>query len=230
MKINILTIFPNLFESFLNETLIKRAIKSEKLEINIIDIRDFANDKHHTTDDTPYGGGPGMVMKVEPIYHALKSIEKGIGKKGHGTGKIALLSPRGKQFSQSVVKEYAELKTLTLVCGRYEGVDQRVVDHLVDEELSIGPYVLSGGEVPAMVVIEAVSRYVPGILGNPDSLTEESWNLPLKEDKETDGRSREYPQYTRPPEFMGWKVPDVLLSGNHEEIRAWRQKQANIES
>jgi len=218
MKINVLTIFPGLFESFLSETLIKRAIKSEKFEVNLIDIREYALDKHHTTDDTPYGGGPGMVMKVEPIFNALQKIKKGEGKK------TVILSPRGRQFSQSVVEEYAKLEELTLICGRYEGVDQRVVDNLADEELSIGPYVMSGGEVPSMVVIEAVSRYLPGVLGNEESLKEETFSLNKVGNWKLEiGNSQEYPQYTRPPEFNGWKVPEVLLSGNHEDIRKWRE-------
>lgn len=225
MKINVLTIFPGLFESFLNETLIKRAIESRKFGVNLIDIREYATDKHHTTDDTPYGGGPGMVMKVEPIFNALQKIEKGEGKK------TVILSPRGRQFSQCVVEEYAKLDELTLICGRYEGLDQRVVDNLADEELSIGPYVMSGGEVPSMVVIEAVSRYLPGVLGNAESLKEESWSFDYGNEEESGAcpsvapqeRRGEYPQYTRPPEFNGWKVPEVLLSGNHEDIRKWRE-------
>lgn len=219
MKINVLTIFPGLFESFLNETLIKRAIESGKFEVNLIDIREYASDKHHTTDDTPYGGGPGMVMKVEPIFNALQKIER------KAAGKTVVLSPRGRQFSQSVVEEYAKLDELTLICGRYEGLDQRIIDNLADEELSIGPYVMSGGEVPSMVVIEAVSRYLPGVLGNPESLKEETNSLKGQDlacpNLQSD-LGMEYPQYTRPPEFNGWKVPEVLLSGNHEDIRKWR--------
>lgn len=252
MKINILTIFPKLFDSFLNETLIKKAIMAKLLEINVVDIRAFANDKHHTTDEPPYGGGPGMVMKVEPIFLALKALEISVPsptvigdpsvdsrRSGNGKSKIALMSPRGRQFSQSVVEEYAKLNELTLICGRYEGVDYRVTEHLVDEELSIGPYVMSGGEVPAMVVIEAVSRYIPGVLGNSESLVEETFTLGSR-DLGVGGRvdvavastpytlpptpSREYPCYTKPEEFNGWKVPEVLLSGNHAAIKKWREE------
>jgi tRNA (guanine37-N1)-methyltransferase len=271
MKINVLTIFPGLFESFLNETLIKRAIESGKFEVDLIDIREYATDKHHTTDDTPYGGGPGMVMKVEPIFNALQALDNTMssrttmrdpqnvqsettdsclpacnalrsnaGRRGNGMSfgegrKTVVLSPRGRQFSQSVVEEYAKLEEITLICGRYEGLDQRVVANLADEELSIGPYVMSGGEVPSMVVIEAVSRYLPGVLGNTESLKEETFSLAksgnclpheaeeAKRGKLEIGNSQEYPQYTRPPEFNGWKVPEVLLSGNHEDIRKWRE-------
>lgn len=234
MKFNVLTIFPKLFESFLNETLIKRALADKKIEINIVDIRAYATDKHHTTDDTPYGGGPGMVMKIEPIYNALSAIRKPeTGRREPERRRTVLMSPRGRQFSQKVVEEYSNLGEITMICGRYEGVDQRVVDHLCDEELSIGPYVMSGGEVPAMVVTEAVSRYIPGVLGNKESLKEESWSLSHtnkqdrgmpREAQPVAERSGEYPQYTKPEIFNSWKVPDVLLSGNHEEIRKWREK------
>lgn len=229
MKINILTIFPKLFDSFLNETLIKKALVAKLLEINVVDIRAYATDKHHITDDTPYGGGPGMVMKIEPIFRALEALKKsGMMNDDLRMTRTALMSPRGRQFSQVVVEEYAKLDEITLVCGRYEGVDYRVTEHLVDEELSIGPYVMSGGEVPAMVVAEAVSRYVPGVLGNPDSLKEETFSMKKPENfgacpAEPKGRSGEYPSYTKPEEFNGWKVPEVLLSGNHEKIRQWRE-------
>lgn len=209
MEINVLTLFPGIFEGFLNETLIKRALKDQKIEINLVNIRDFATDKHHQTDDTPYGGGPGMVMKIEPIYKALQSVKRNLKEDKQ---KTVLMSPRGKQFTQKIAQDYSKLNSLTLICGRYEGIDQRVSDNLADEELSIGPYVLSGGEVPSMVVIETLSRFIPGVLGNPDSLKEETWSL----------SAGEYSQYTKPPEFNGWKVPEVLLSGNHEEIRKWR--------
>lgn len=238
MKIHILTIFPKLFDSFLNETLIKKALQAKLLEINVVDIRAYATDKHHTTDDTPYGGGPGMVMKVEPIFLALKALEisvpspTAIGdpgvdsrRSGNGKSKIALMSPRGRQFSQAVVEEYAKLDELTLICGRYEGVDYRVTEHLVDEELSIGPYVMSGGEVPAMVVTEAVSRYIPGVLGNAESLVEETFASSKFGNCDLGfGISKEYPCYTKPEVFNGWKVPEVLLSGNHKEIKRWREE------
>lgn len=219
MTFHVLTIFPGIFDGFLKETLIKRALDDKKLAINLVNIRDFATDKHQTTDDTPYGGGPGMVMKVEPIFNALRALEEMRNEKREmsTTKRVVLLSPRGKQFTQKKAAEYATFENLILICGRYEGVDQRVADHLADEELSIGPYVLSGGEVPAMVVMEAVSRYIPGVLGNEESLKEESHGLP---------GSIEYPQYTKPDEYKGWKVPEVLLSGNHKEITAWRREHA----
>jgi len=221
MKINVLTLFPGIFEGFLNETLIKRALKDQKIEINLVNIRDFANDKHHTTDDTPYGGGPGMVMKIEPIYKALQSVKRNLKEE---KVKTVLMSPKGKQFTQVIAQDYSKLDSLTLICGRYEGIDQRVSDYLTNEELSIGPYVLSGGEVPAMVVIETLSRFIPGVLGNQESLKEETFSLSDASVFDYASSVVEYPQYTKPPEFNGWRVPEVLLSGNHEEIRKWREE------
>lgn len=233
MTFHVLTIFPGIFDSFLKETIVKRALDDRKLAVNLVDIRDFATDKHKTTDDTPYGGGPGMVMKVEPIYHALASLGRVQSSKSKvQSSRVVFLSPRGRQFEQKIAEEYATLESLTLICGRYEGVDQRVADHLCDEELSIGPYVLSGGEVAAMIVIEAVSRLLPGVLGNPESLKEESFSpqsskLPPMPRLRRAGKARsslEYPQYTKPEDYMGWNVPKVLLSGNHKEIEQWRKK------
>jgi len=223
MTFNVLTLFPRMFEGFLGETMMKRGIEGVIVRVNLVDTRDYATDKHKTTDDTPYGGGPGMVMKVEPIHRALQAL-KGSGNReqGTGAGRTVLLSPRGQQFDQKKASEYATLETLTLICGRYEGVDQRVADHLCDEELSIGPYVLSGGEVAATVVMEAVARLVPGFLGNPDSLKEESFT-PTSYKLKTKN-SVEYSQYTKPEDFQGWKVPKVLLSGNHAEIEKWRRR------
>lgn len=247
MTFNVLTIFPGMFQGFLGETMMKRAIEAGVVGVNLVDIRDFATDKHRTTDDTPYGGGPGMVMRVEPIFNALQALkESGISKLESGkrrpnskfpvkargprgfsgqipNSRIVLLSPRGRPFDQRAAEEYAKLEILTLICGRYEGVDQRVADHLADEELSIGPYVLSGGEVAAMVVMEAVARLVPGFLGNPESLKEESFGLPATSYQL---QVVEYPQYTKPEDFLGWKVPEVLLSGDHKKIADWRKKHA----
>lgn len=220
MTFNVLTIFSGMFSGFLGETMMKRGIESNTVKVNLVDIREHATDKHRTTDDTPYGGGAGMVMKVEPIHHALESLQ---ATKGHSTSRIVVLSPKGKQFTQQLAEQYATLETLTVICGRYEGVDQRVADHLADEELSIGPYVLPGGEVAAMVVMEAVARLVPGFLGNPDSLKEESFGLPTGS---SPMQKVEYPQYTKPDDFMGWRVPNVLLSGDHKKIAAWREKHA----
>lgn len=216
MTFNILTLFPGLFDGFLKETMMKRALAAGAVDVKLVNIRDYATDKHKTTDDTPYGGGPGMVVKIEPIYRALDALKRAASSAQRAEKRrIVLLSARGKQFDQRVAEKYAKLESLTLICGRYEGVDQRVADHLCDEELSIGPYVLSGGEVAAMVVMETVARLLPGFLGNPESLKEESF---------TPTPSVEYPQYTKPEDFQGWKVPDVLLSGNHAEIERWRRE------
>ncbi len=189
--------------------------------MNIHNLRDFTRDKHKTTDDLPYGGGPGMVMKVEPIFRALKAIiPERIGPRGLKGGrrvksKIILLSARGKTFDQKKARELSRIDRLVLICGRYEGVDQRVGDFLVDNELSIGSFVLSGGELPAMLIVDTVSRLVPGVLGNKESLGEESFSV---------GFNKEYPHYTRPREFHGFKVPKVLFSGDHEKIKKWRKK------
>ncbi len=222
MKFNIITIFPNLFDSFLNESLVKKAIEKGVLEFNVINLRDLTTDKHKTTDDTPYGGGAGMVMKVEPIYKALESIKATPNFDKDDSKKTLLLSAKGKQFDQTKSEKLSKLEEITLVCGRYEGVDERVAQNLVDEEVSIGKYILNGGEVPAMVVIEAVARLVPGFVGNAESLKEESFAkaCPTK----PAGRSREHPQYTKPEEFNDWKVPEVLLSGDHQKIKQWRTK------
>lgn len=242
MILNVLTLFPGMFRGFVEETMMKRAVAAGVVKVNLVNIRDYATDKHKTTDDRPYGGGPGMVMKVEPICRALEALGKGRTKKEERRkGRTVLLAARGKPFDQRIAETYAKLESLTLICGRYEGVDQRVADHLCDEELSIGPYVLSGGEVAAMVVIETVARLLPGFLGNPESLKEESFAI-FGSGHETVGSSRkrrtptahsplptasvEYPQYTKPDDFMGWKVPDVLLSGNHAEIEQWRKQRS----
>lgn len=211
MKFNILTIFPEAFDSYLDTSIIGRARKEGLIKVNIIDIRDFTHDKHRTVDDTPYGGGAGMVMKVEPIYEALGSLDK--------RGKTLLLSAGGKKFDEDMARELSAEKEITLVCGRYEGVDQRVADHMCDREISVGPYVLSGGELPAMTIVDAVSRLVPGVLGNEESLKEESFDL-------EDG-AKEYPQYTKPEEFKSWKVPEILLSGDHGKVNEWRKKKSS---
>jgi tRNA (guanine37-N1)-methyltransferase len=208
MIINFLTIFPGMFDSYLNESILKRAQAKKLVSFNILDIRDFAEDKHKTTDDKPYGGGAGMVMKVEPIYKALKKIKK--DKKT----RVILLSAKGKTFNQKEAKRLSKYNNLVLICGRYEGVDERVAKNLADEEISIGEYVLTGGELPAMIIADAVTRLIPGVI-KEESLLEES---------HTDLDSTEYPQYTRPEEFMKWKVPQVLLSGDHKKINEWRKK------
>ena len=208
MKIDILTLFPDMFAP-LKESIVGRAVEAGKLSINIHDIRDYTLDKHKKCDDTPFGGGAGMVMMAQPIASAIESIDS-----EHKTRRI-FLSPKGRTFNQQIVKEYASLDNILLLCGHYEGVDQRVLDLYIDEELSIGDYVLTGGEIPAMAVVDAVSRYVGGVI-NSDSLKEESFSEGLLE----------YPQYTRPQEFMGLAVPEVLRSGNHQEIDKWRKAKA----
>lgn len=208
MKFSILTLFPEMFEP-LKSSVIGRAQKSGAIEINVADIRDYTMDKHRKCDDTPFGGGAGMVMSVQPIADAVLAIDP-----DHLLRRI-YLSPRGRKLDQSVVEELSKEEGLLLLCGHYEGVDQRAIDLFIDEELSIGDYVLTGGEIPAMAVVDAVSRYVDGVI-NGDSLATESFSDGLLE----------YPQYTRPQEFMGLKVPEVLLSGNHGEIEKWRKEKS----
>ena len=208
MKIDILTLFPEMFTP-LKTSIIGRAVDSGKLDINVVDIRDYTLDKHNKCDDTPFGGGAGMVMMAQPIASAIESIDP-----EHKARRI-FMSPRGKTFNQKIVLEYGKEERLLLLCGHYEGVDQRVIDLFIDEELSIGDFVLTGGEIPAMAVVDAVARYVDGVI-NQDSLSQESFASGLLE----------YPQYTRPQEFMGLKVPEVLTSGHHANIEKWRKEQS----
>ncbi len=210
MIFTILTLFPSIFNSPLGESLIKKARDKGLLEFNIVNIRDFAHDIHRTCDDAPFGGGAGMVMKAEPIRDAMEHVDK-----VRGRPRYVLLTPLGRRFDQELASRFSRIDHLALVCGRYEGVDERILG-LVDEEVSIGDYVLSGGEAAALVVIDAVARLVPGVLGNEASPVDESFRDGLLE----------YPQYTRPREFLGMEVPEVLLSGNHEEIRRWRRKES----
>jgi tRNA (guanine37-N1)-methyltransferase len=211
MRFEVLTIFPNIIKAYLSEGILKRAIERGVFEVDIINIRDFTTDKHRQVDDYPYGGGAGMVMKPEPIFRAMDHLKRD-GKKRY----VLLLSPSGRVFNQALAEEYAErFECLTLISGRYEGVDERVKT-IVDDEVSIGDYVLTGGELPALVIIDAVARLLPGTVGDMMSVSEESFTSGILE----------YPQYTRPAEFRGLKVPEVLLSGNHEEIRRWRRKEA----
>ena len=207
MRIDILTLFPDMF-SALKESIIKRATDKNLVELNIIQIRDFSLDPHKKTDDVPYGGGAGMVMTPQPLYDAIKSVKK-------ENSKVVYLSPRGKVFKQQIAKEYSCLEHLILVCGHYEGIDQRVIDLLNIEELSIGDYVLTGGELPAMVVADSVIRLWDGVITN-SSLEEESFSSGLLE----------YPQYTRPQTFMGVDVPEVLISGHHANINKWRKEKS----
>ena len=211
MRFNIITIFPNIFDSYFKESIIKRAQDKKIVKINIHNLRDYTKDKHKTVDDKPYGGGPGMILKVEPIFTAVSKLKKTKNKKS----KVILLSPKGKKFDQKTASRFSKLDQIILICGRYEGVDERVAKHIADEEISIGDYVLTGGELPAMVIVDAVSRLIPAVLGKKESLKEESF---LKKDY------LEYPQYTRPENFQGWRAPKVLLSGNHEKIEEWKKK------
>jgi tRNA (guanine37-N1)-methyltransferase len=214
LRIDVVTIFPGLFEAFLGESIVGIAAKAGALEVVTHDLRAFTTDRHRSVDDAPYGGGPGMVMKPEPLVAAIEALA---GAKGAGRqGQVLLLSPQGERLDQARVAQMASASHLVLVCGRYEGVDQRVIDLAVDEEISIGDYVLSGGEVPAMVVIEAVARLLPGVLGNPESAGSDSFGQGMLEG----------PQYTRPAVFRGRAVPEVLLSGNHAAVARWRAERA----
>lgn len=208
MKIDVLTIFPGVFESPLRESLLGKAAERGLLDISVHDIRDQATDRHRQVDDEPFGGGPGMVMKPEPIFAAVETIG--------GSPRVLLLSPAGRRLDQALARELARESHLLLICGRYEGIDERVVEGLPAEEVSIGDYVLSGGELPALVLIEAVTRLVPGVVGREESLARESFEDGLLD----------HPHYTRPRQFRGMAVPEVLLSGDHGEIEAWRRRAA----
>jgi len=213
MLIDILTLFPGYFESPFSTSLLAKARAKGVLEIQTVDIRDFSSDKHRTVDASPYGGGAGMVMCVEPIHQALRSVQ---GKSPRQ--RVVYLGPSGTRMNHCEVKRLAAYDHLILLAGRYEGVDQRIIDHYVDETISIGDYIVFGGEVAAMVLVEAVARFVPGVLGNPNSLDEES---------HSSKGNLEYPHYTRPPVYDGYSVPEVLLSGNHEAIRKWRDSKSS---
>lgn len=212
MKFHVLTLFPEMFSGVLHDSMLGRAEKKNIIEFNIVNIRDFACNKHNRVDDYPYGGGRGMVMQAEPIYKAYESICNDIGEKPY----VIYMSPKGTVFSQGKAVELSLKENLLILCGHYEGVDQRIIDEIVDEEISIGDYVLTGGEIPAMAVIDSVSRMVEGVLSNEDSFTDESHYSGLLE----------YPHYTRPPVFMGREVPEALLSGNHSLIEKWRMEKS----
>jgi tRNA (guanine37-N1)-methyltransferase len=211
MKIDVLTLFPAMFAGPLDESIIMRARKKGLLDLQIHDLRNWTHDRHRTVDDKPFGGGPGMLMKPEPLFEAVESLQR-------EKTKVILLSPSGRKFSQEIARELSAEKDFLLVCGSYEGFDERVRENLADDELSIGDYVLTNGALPAMVVIDAVARLLPGVLGDDESSHDESFSAGLLE----------YPQYTRPAEFRGMKVPEVLLSGNHAEIEKWRREQAKL--
>ncbi|MDD3705715.1 MAG: tRNA (guanosine(37)-N1)-methyltransferase TrmD [Clostridiaceae bacterium] len=212
MRIDILTLFPEMFEAVLKESIIGRAVEKQLFELKFHNIRDYSDNKHKKVDDYPYGGGLGMIMQCQPIFDAVEAIKAEIGEKPH----IVLMSPQGRTFDQSKAEELSCYKNITIICGHYEGIDERVTEALVDEEISIGDFVLTGGEIAAMAVVDATCRLIPGVLKEDASYTVESFNEGLLE----------YPQYTRPPEFKGMPVPEVLLSGHHDNIEKWRRYQA----
>ena len=209
MKIDIVTLFPEMCRAPLSESMMKRAQENKIVDLRIHNLRDWTTDKHHVVDDAPFGGGQGMVMKPEPIFAAVESLRK-------GNSTVVLMTPQGRQFTQSLATDLSKREHVIVICGHYEGVDHRVVENLVDLEVSIGDYVLTNGAVAAVVLVDAVVRLLPGVLGHEQSAADDSFS----------GDLLEGPQYTRPAEFRGWKVPEVLLSGNHAEIAAWRKEQA----
>jgi tRNA (guanine37-N1)-methyltransferase len=211
MKIDVLTLFPAMFAGPLDESIIQRARTNGVLDLKIHNLRDYTHDRHKTVDDRPFGGGPGMLLKPEPIFEAVENL-------GREQTRVILLTPAGRKFDQAIARELAQQEHLLLICGSYEGFDERIREHLADDELSIGDYVLTNGALPAMVIIDTVTRLLPGVLGDDESSQEESFSHDLLE----------YPHYTRPAEFRGMKVPEVLLSGNHAEIAKWRVEQAKL--
>ncbi len=211
MIFEILTIFPGMFSSPLEESIVGKAMERGLISVRMHNIRDYATDKHQMTDDRPFGGGEGMVMKPEPIVGALRAIGK-----DDPPARTILLTPQGRLFNQDIAKELSRLPRLILICGRYEGVDERVAEHFIDDQISVGDYILTGGELAAMIIVDAVTRLIPGTLGNADSASADSFSETVLE----------YPQYTRPQDFEGMTVPGILLSGNHENIRRWRRGQA----
>ncbi|MFH1169819.1 MAG: tRNA (guanosine(37)-N1)-methyltransferase TrmD [Chloroflexota bacterium] len=215
MRIDVLTLFPQMFQEPFSFGIFKRAVDNGLVSVNVHNIRDHTHDRHHTADDCPYGGGPGMTLKPEPIFEAVEAVKSGLGESAAQPA-IVLLTPQGRPFSQQVARELSSQENLILICGHYEGVDERVREHLATDEISIGDYVLTGGELPALVVIDAVVRLLPGVLGSDESLRDESHTSGLLE----------YPQYTRPVEYRGWRVPEVLLSGDHARIARWRREQS----
>jgi tRNA (guanine37-N1)-methyltransferase len=247
MRFDIISIFPEFFAGPLDYGIVRRARESRLIETSIHDLRSFTHDRHRTVDDRPFGGGAGMVLKPEPIFEAVESLAGGNDARPSGTA-VVLMSAAGKLFRQETARQFAKLERIVLICGRYEGVDERVAEHLVDEELSIGDFVLSGGELAAAAALDAVTRLIPGALGNEDSAVEESFSepaevvgtdphLPSMPPAETPPSPAlgllatrrgilDYPHYTRPQNFRGWEVPEVLISGNHDEIRRWRRKKA----
>lgn len=217
MQFEVFTLLPEVFPPYLESSILQRARQRGLIEVRVHNIRDYTHDKHHTTDDTPYGGGGGMVMKPEPVFEAVETVLGLDPRQSHPEPvPIILLTPQGRVFTQRVAEELSRHERIALICGRYEGVDERVREHLVTDEISIGDYVLTGGELPALIVIDAVARLIPGALGDPTGAQDDSHSMGLLE----------YPHYTKPAEFRGWKVPDVLLSGDHGKIAKWRRQQA----
>ncbi|HJR81353.1 MAG TPA: tRNA (guanosine(37)-N1)-methyltransferase TrmD [Anaerolineales bacterium] len=210
------TLLPNVFPPYLESSILQRARQRGLIDIRVHDIRAYTHDRHHTTDDTPYGGGGGMVMKPEPVFEAVESVLGPRSATQPPVVPVILLTPQGRVFDQRLAEEFARQERVALLCGRYEGVDERIREHLVTDEISIGDYVLTGGELPALILIDAISRLIPGVLGDPGGASDDSHSMGLLE----------YPHYTRPPEFRGWKVPEVLLSGDHGRIEKWRREQA----
>jgi tRNA (guanine37-N1)-methyltransferase len=218
MRFDVLTLFPEIFSGYLGQSLLKKGIDAGLLAVHLHDIRRWTTDKHQKVDDRPFGGGPGMVMKVEPVVDCVEAVQK----LAEPAGKLILLSPQGRRLDQDIVKRLAAEPRLVLVCGRYEGFDQRIIDLLQPEEISIGDYILNGGEAAAMVVIDACIRLIPGVLGDEQSSQDDSFS--------TESGQLEFPQYTRPREFRGLEVPEVLLSGDHGEIARWRQEQSYLKT
>jgi tRNA (guanine37-N1)-methyltransferase len=220
MRIDIITLFPEICRAPLNESMMKRAQENGALDLGVHNLRDWTTDKHHVVDDAPFGGGQGMVMKPEPIFAAVEDLQSKFGpsRTDLRNSKIILMSPAGRKFDQAMATEFSKEQHLIIICGHYEGVDHRVIEHLVDEEISIGDYVLTNGAIAAVVFADAVVRLLPGVLGDEQSAADDSFS----------GGLLEGPQYTRPSEFRGWKVPDILLSGNHGEIAKWRKEQGRM--
>ncbi|MBN2116357.1 MAG: tRNA (guanosine(37)-N1)-methyltransferase TrmD [Anaerolineales bacterium] len=217
MQFEVFTLLPEIFPSYLESSILQRARQRGLLDVRVHNIRDYTHDKHHTTDDTPYGGGGGMVMKPGPVFEAVESVLGPISLQTQPVAvPVILLTPQGRVFTQRVAEELSRHERIALLCGRYEGVDERIRAHLVTDEISVGDYVLTGGELPALILIDAVARLLPEVLGDPTGAEDDSHAMGLLE----------YPHYTRPPEFRGWKVPDVLLSGDHAKIEKWRREEA----
>jgi len=212
MQFEVFTLLPEVFPPYLESSILQRARQRGLIDVRVHNIRDYTRDRHHTTDDTPYGGGGGMVMKPEPVFEAVEAVLAPLPT----LVPIILLTPQGRVFTQRLAEEYSRHERIALLCGRYEGVDERIREHLVTDEISVGDFVLTGGELPALLIIDAVSRLIPGVLGDPTGAQDDSHSMGLLE----------YPHYTKPAEFRGWKVPEILLSGDHGKIEKWRREQA----